>query len=412
MRIKIPFASDDNVFGEFQGLVTTWQQFLGLLPIGTRKVLVLQEEVDRTMLIKSVALLGAGVLVAGGGGLALAHSASHSHSAVTLGAKMATKKTQTMQGGHHWGWMGMHRLMPEAAKALGISESTLRADLKAGQTLSQIASSHGSSATALEQSLIKSADSQIQKAETSGKISATEATKMKAMLSTMIGHMVTNSMRHRGAGFGFMGVIQKDLASALHVSPTTLRSDLKAGQSLATIAKNQNISLSTLEGTLVTDAKTAIQSGMKSGKLTATEANHMQTHLTQMVDTMVTKNPMGMGAMSHGHGWGGSRGYGGLGSLLNDAAKALNVSNATLKADLKSGKSLATVAQASGLTPSQLTARLSADVAATLQAAVKSGKLSQSQATTRETAVTSMITQFLSGSWGPQHGAATWGSHS
>ncbi len=363
------------------------------------------------MLIKSVALLGAGVLVAGGGGLALAHSASHSHSTVTLGAKISTKHNQSIKDGHHGGWIGVHRLIPEVAKALGISESTLRADLKAGQTLSEIASSHGSSATALEQSLIKIANSQIQKAETSGKISAAEATKMKTMLSTMIDRMVTHSMSHHGKGFGFMGVIQKDLASALNVSPTTLRADLQSGQSLATIAKSQNISLTTLEGTLVKDATSAIQSGVTSGKLTATEASHIESNLTQMVDTLVTKSPMGMGGLNHGQRWGGSGGYGGLGSLLGDAAKALNVSNATLQADLKSGKSLATIARASHLTPAELTAKLSADVAATLQAAVKSGKLSQSQATTRETQITSMISQFLSGSWGPQHGT-TWGSHS
>ena len=360
------------------------------------------------MMIKSLVMVGAGVLVAGGGGVVLAHStaAAPVRQAVTLGAKMSTTK-KSDAGWHQSGWMAMDHLMQDAATSLGISTTTLKADIQAGQTLSQIASNHGSSASAIEQSLIKTVDAQIQKAQASGKISPAQATKMEAMASHLIDGMVTHRMPSYGAmgrRFGFMGPVQQKLAAALNITRTTLRSDLRSGESLATIAQNQHMSLTSLENTLIGDAKTAIQSAVTAGKLTTSQATQIESHLAPFIDHMVTQTPRALGNQ-HGHRWGGPGGYGGLGGLLNDASKALNISPGTLKADLKSGKSLASIAKSANLSVSQLTAKLSADIAASLQSQVQSGKLTASEASTRATQITAMISQFLSGSWGPQHGA-------
>jgi len=91
-----------------------------------------------------------------------------------------------------------------------------------------------------------------------------------------------------GPGMIGFGNLITDAAKALNLSPGTVQADLKAGQSLATIAANHGSSASALEATLVQDATTQIQSAVAAGKLSATQASQLETHLSTMIDRMVT----------------------------------------------------------------------------------------------------------------------------
>jgi len=88
-------------------------------------------------------------------------------------------------------------------------------------------------------------------------------------------------------------------------------------------------------------------------------------------------------AMDHAGGrWGGPRG-GRLGASLDAAAKALGIDLDALRTELQSGKTLAEVATAHGIDVQKVIDALTADAKAKLDDAVKAGRITQEQADTR-----------------------------
>lgn len=200
----------------------------------------------------------------------------------------------------------------------------------------------------------------------------------------------TPSGSHHGWGGPFMGQAMTDVANALNISPATLKSDLQAGDSIATIAQKNNVNLTTVESTLVADAKTAIQGAVTAGRLTSAQAAKIEANLSSRIDTLVTQSPSHM--MGHGMM---RRGMGLREGLLKDAASALKISTTTVKSDLQSGESLATIASNNGSSGSALVTTLVSDATAKIQSAVSSGKITQTEATKMESHLSQRITKLV-----------------
>jgi len=79
-----------------------------------------------------------------------------------------------------------------SASTIGITPQALRADLKSGQSIAQVAAAHGSSASAVESALTKAADAAVQKAETAGTLTATQAAKIEAKVPARIDQAVNH----------------------------------------------------------------------------------------------------------------------------------------------------------------------------------------------------------------------------
>lgn len=104
------------------------------------------------------------------------------------------------------GGRGMHLMggddMAAAATYLGVTEADLRTKLQAGQTLAQIAgATAGKSRDGLIQALVAAETAEIDQAVKDGKITADQATQIKANLTTRITQFVDNA-RPMGPGFG------------------------------------------------------------------------------------------------------------------------------------------------------------------------------------------------------------------
>ena len=78
---------------------------------------------------------------------------------------------------------------------LGITEEALKTRMKAGDSLATIA---GANKDALIAALVASKTKEINDAQTAGKITADQATKMKANLTTRVTEMVNSSRPPRG----------------------------------------------------------------------------------------------------------------------------------------------------------------------------------------------------------------------
>lgn len=196
---------------------------------------------------------------------------------------------------------------------------------------------------------------------------------------------------HDGFGFGFALHDGGGLAAAatyLGLTPAELRTQLSNGKSLADVAKAQNKSVSGLVDALTADAKTKLDAAVKAGRLTQSQADDMlaelKSHLTDFVNGNGPHLRMHVGPPDGG-------------AKLDGAAAYLGITEEQLRSELANGKTLAQVAKAHGKTAAGLVDALVADVQKKLDAAVKAGKLTQSEADSMAAELKSHITDLVNG---------------
>ncbi|MDP1512256.1 hypothetical protein L8C07_16955 [Paenibacillus sp. CMAA1739] len=79
----------------------------------------------------------------------------------------------------------------------------------------------------------------------------------------------------------------KALLKLLKLSSSQLNTQLKAGKSLATIAKAQGVSVNSVIDVMVSDMKSKLATEKQNGKITASEYNQRISNLEQMITDMV-----------------------------------------------------------------------------------------------------------------------------
>ncbi len=109
-----------------------------------------------------------------------------------------------------------------------------------------------------------------------------------------------------GFGHGFRGGPRADLATAaktLGMSESDLRTELQAGKSLATVAKEKKVSVDTLVAALVAQEKQELADAVKAGRLTQAQADQ----ITKNLQARVTDRVNATRSMHGPRGW---RGFG------------------------------------------------------------------------------------------------------
>jgi len=183
-------------------------------------------------------------------------------------------------------------------------------------------------------------------------------------------------MEHRG-GFG-MKVSYKEnteLLSLLKLDAEKLQEELKAGKSLAEIAKAQGVETDDVVALLVKQNEAKLAEAVKAGKLTQEQADKMTENTSDRIKEQVENTQQGKG-FDKGKGFGF-----GFGSEKNEELLSLLKLDADkLKEELKAGKSLAAVAEAQGVSVDDVVALLVKQQDAQLAEAVSAGKMTQEQA--------------------------------
>jgi len=175
------------------------------------------------------------------------------------------------------------------------------------------------------------------------------------------------------------------VSKVLGITETELKTELEAGKSVADVAKAKNIDLATVKTALVAEAKAHVDAEVAAGKHTAAEGATELAGITSRIDTMLTtaglpaRGPQGMGGKDGKGGPGETRG--GPGRFMTDAlAKVLKLTNAELKTQLHSGKSLADVAKTQSVDIADVKTALTSDFSAHLAEEVTSGEHTQAEA--------------------------------
>jgi hypothetical protein len=212
-------------------------------------------------------------------------------------------------------------LLQDAASAIGISESTLQADLAKGQSIAQVATANGKTAQDVITALVSDATTAINNAVSSGKLTSSQASTIESHLTQMITDFVNRTPPPPGSGPGPMGSGQeaalKAAATAIGITPAELRSDIAGGQSIAQVASAHSVATSTVESAVDTALDSAISSLQQAGKLTSAQASQLTSEVPQRVSEWVSETfpgwpfgPFGPSFMRGGPGPGGPGPFG------------------------------------------------------------------------------------------------------
>ncbi len=107
--------------------------------------------------------------------------------------------------------------------------------------------------------------------------------------TTLANKLPKRGMRGPGGRFGGMGMAQAQdaAAKALAMTTTQLRTALQGGKSLATIAKDQKVSVDSLVKAMVTATEGELATAVKDGTLTQARADKIKNSLTQQITNRV-----------------------------------------------------------------------------------------------------------------------------
>ena len=157
-------------------------------------------------------------------------------------------------------------------------------------------------------------------------------------------------------------------AKAIGISEADLREALRSGQSIAQVAQSKDVAVNKVVDALVADARTKLPE-----------------HIAELVNR----------TRHHGPGGPGGRHHPGARAGLSAAAKAIGVSESDLLSALRSGQSIAQVAESKGVEVQKVIDAIVAEAKTKLAAEVETGDLTQAEADERAARLTARVTGMV-----------------
>ena len=203
------------------------------------------------------------------------------------------------EGGRKGPGPGMKLNLDAASTALGMTPAELRTELQAGKSLATVAGEQGVDVDAVIAALVTEAKARLAQAVTDGKLTKAQADEKAADLEARITDLVNRTPpadgeRRRGPGPGHgpghaMKANLDAAATALGLTTEELRTELRAGKSLATIAGEQGVEVGKVVSALVADAKARLAQAVTDGTLTQAEADEKAADLEARITDLVNR---------------------------------------------------------------------------------------------------------------------------
>jgi hypothetical protein len=237
--------------------------------------------------LKALAAGSVAALTLTGSALAATHRAPssirvalHRHS-VTVSIQHAGSANGVVAGG----------FLSAAVTYLGVDRATLVADLKAGQSLAQIATAHGKTADGLVAALLAPAQLRLGAAVTAGKITAARETTILSRLQTALTTLVNKALPQRTPHTTHVrlnpAVILNATTSYLGVDLRTIIQNLRSGKTLGDIAVAQGKTADGLTAAIVAAAKAKLDPQVTAHRITQQQETdflaQLQTNATAFV---------------------------------------------------------------------------------------------------------------------------------
>ena len=152
--------------------------------------------------------------------------------------------------------------------------------------------------------MVAGATKRIDQAVTDGHLSADRASSLKAELTQRITTLVNEgrpTMEHHPFRPG-PGLALDAAAEALRISESELHDQLRAGKTIADVAKAKSIDVQKVIGAMVADATKRIDQAVTDGHLSADRAASLKAELTQRTTTLVNEGAPFKGGPPFGPG--------------------------------------------------------------------------------------------------------------
>ncbi|NCO28478.1 MAG: hypothetical protein COS15_00330 [Caldiserica bacterium CG02_land_8_20_14_3_00_36_38] len=330
----------------------------------------------KTVKLILVGLIGLGIVL---GGLSLVYAGNGSNTNSTGFGAFANAVFTMFKPGLR-GEIADGEMLEDVATYLGVSVDTLKADLKNGQTLVQIAVTQGKTEEELITFIVSKRTDELKTALSDGKITQEQHDDAVKNLPARVKTIVERSLPSFKDGFkkGFRAGVDEqamleDVATYLGVSSDTLRTELQSGQTLAQIAVAQGKTEDGLINFIVSKRTDELKTALSDGKITQEQHDDMKDNLEARVKEMVERTDVGK------PGFGG-RGKGlDFNALDTDIANFIGVTVDDLRTARESGKSLAGIATEHGKTEDALIQFIVSKETANLDSLLKDGKITQIQ---------------------------------
>lgn len=174
---------------------------------------------------------------------------------------------------------------------LKIDKETFHNEMKSGKTLAAIAQQQGISEQELKNFMMQQMSQRIEQGVQSGKLTAEQAEKMKQNMDQRVTERINGKAPMRGHRF----VDKKELLNLLQVDAKMFRAEMKAGKSLAAVAKEHDVAEQTLKDFLLQQMQQHLDAAVKAGRVPADKAETMKAGMEQRVEHMMN----GTGPMHH-----------------------------------------------------------------------------------------------------------------
>jgi hypothetical protein len=171
-------------------------------------------------------------------------------------------------------------------------------------------------------------------------------------------HQANKHAKHEGKGFPLL----EEAASILGTDQQSLEKSLQSGKSIMDVAKEKGISEADLTSKLRVLREAKIQEAVKNGKLDAARAEVMKQRMDEHLKFMI--NEKGLRSRKDHH-------YKGSSSIMHPdfekISEALGMTRELLKTELNSGKSLAEIAAAKGMSKVKLMETIKAQLTPSIE---------------------------------------------
>jgi hypothetical protein len=318
-----------------------------------------------------VAGAGALVLLTGGAATGLAKSGSSPPAPSASATQVVTRTASDTSCGPA---VPLGDSLKAAADYLGVSVEQLQGDLEGGASLAEVAGKQGKSVDGLEQAVVEAAKAELDKSVAAGRITTAEEQQMLGKLRSLIVDIVNRKGDAPGPlSKPPLGDPITAAADYLGLSVDQLAEQLKAGKSLADVAKAQGKSVDALEQAVIDAARSGLDKAVAAGDVTADQEQQALDQVRSQIDAFVNGN--GPLSLQIGDGRLSIRVGGPTSDAVpdgpyNTAADYLGLSTDELTKELQAGKSLADVAGEHGKSVDGLKQALVAAATAQIQKAV------------------------------------------
>ena len=300
------------------------------------------------------------------------------------------QQTQSEKGdfAKRHGMKGFHEDKQALLKFLKVDAQTFDANIKEGKTLAVIAKEQGISEQKLTDFMVKQLSVHIDRAVKSGRLSDAKATQMRADMDERVADMIHGKAPMHG--FGPMRPAPFDhakLLDLLKMDDESFKTEMKAGKSLLTIAKEHDVSEQELTALMAQQMTERINEAVKAGRIQEDQAEQMKANMEKHVADIINgRAPM------HGHGPMGH-------NLFHNEKllSLLNMDGETLKTEMRSGKSLLTIANEHGVSEQSLKDLMLEDMAQHIDQDVKEGRIPADKAKQIKATMENRVSDMING---------------